>query len=317
MSVQLISRGGGKHLTGLSFDVKGQLHCCGNSDGKVFIVRSPGAEGAASDGNTIRPIELLGTGGAPSGLAFGSDDSTIFICDQARHALTVVTAAASSASSKAILVADEYDGEALLGPHSAIFDRSGQVFFTDSGPHGASGLFDARGSVFMLARTSTASTASSSSSSSAAAAASTEESVLRPLALSCLASPRGLALSPSDAALYVCEAGANRLVRFVQKPAGVFHASVFHQFSGRTGPVAIACDPTRDGLLYVARPESLELSDRGLIAVIDREGVLLKELEIIGAPDLSSLALSPDGAYLFACDAASSSIYRISLDEAL
>ena len=44
---------------------------------------------------------------------------------------------------------------------------------------------------------------------------------------------------------------ANRVLRFVQRPAGVYHSSVFHQFSGRMGPSALAVDP--DGLIYVAR----------------------------------------------------------------
>ena len=43
----------------------------------------------------------------------------------------------------------------------------------------------------------------------------------------------------------------NRVLRFVQRPAGVYHSSVFHQFSGRMGPSALAVDP--DGLIYVAR----------------------------------------------------------------
>jgi hypothetical protein len=44
---------------------------------------------------------------------------------------------------------------------------------------------------------------------------------------------------------------ANRVLRFVQRPAGVYHSSVFHQFSGRLGPSALAVDA--DGNLYVAR----------------------------------------------------------------
>lgn len=44
---------------------------------------------------------------------------------------------------------------------------------------------------------------------------------------------------------------ANRIVRFVQRPANVYHMSVFYQFSGRMGPSAIAID--EDGNLYVAR----------------------------------------------------------------
>jgi sugar lactone lactonase YvrE len=59
--------------------------------------------------------------------------------------------------------------------------------------------------------------------------------LLQPLALQCLAHPSGLAVSPDEKAVYVCETMANRVLRFVQKPAGVFHFSVFHQFSGGLG----------------------------------------------------------------------------------
>ena len=42
----------------------------------------------------------------------------------------------------------------------------------------------------------------------------------------------------------------NRILRFVQRPAGVYHFSVFHQFSGGFGPRYLACAP--DGSLFVA-----------------------------------------------------------------
>eukprot|EP01051_Picozoa_sp_SAG22_P003384 SAG22_NODE_164_length_16817_cov_61.573573_3_plen_458_part_00 len=53
--------------------------------------------------------------------------------------------------------------------------------------------------------------------------------LLQPLALSCLAHPAGLALSPDERTVYVCETMANRVLRFVQKPTGVYHFSVFYQ----------------------------------------------------------------------------------------
>lgn len=78
--------------------------------------------------------------------------------------------------------------------------------------------------------------------------------ILRPLAYSCLANPTGCTLSPNEDALYVTEQAANRVLRFCQKPAGVWHYTVFYQFSGRLGPSSIVCDPQRN-VLYVARPE--------------------------------------------------------------
>jgi hypothetical protein len=43
----------------------------------------------------------------------------------------------------------------------------------------------------------------------------------------------------------------NRVLRFFQKPEGVFHSSVFCQFSGGVGPNAIAIDSK--GNIYVAQ----------------------------------------------------------------
>lgn len=50
---------------------------------------------------------------------------------------------------------------------------------------------------------------------------------------------------------YVAEQMKNRVLRFFQKPEGVFHSSVFCQFSGGVGPNAIAIDSK--GNVYVAQ----------------------------------------------------------------
>ena len=41
----------------------------------------------------------------------------------------------------------------------------------------------------------------------------------------------------------------NRILRFFEKPEGVFHGSVFYQFSGGVGPSSIACDSA--GSIYI------------------------------------------------------------------
>lgn len=42
-----------------------------------------------------------------------------------------------------------------------------------------------------------------------------DDSIIRPLALNCLAYPSGLALSEDEKILYVCETCKNRVLRFV------------------------------------------------------------------------------------------------------
>ena len=49
-----------------------------------------------------------------------------------------------------LVIVNEYEGKSLKGPNSAIFDSAGQLFFTDSGPLGETGLLERKGSVFVV-----------------------------------------------------------------------------------------------------------------------------------------------------------------------
>ena len=60
-------------------------------------------------------------------------------------------------------------------------------------------------------------------------------------------------VSPFSCSRYVAEMMANRVLRFFQQPAGVYHSSVFHQFSGGVGPSCLAIDS--NGNLYVGHYE--------------------------------------------------------------
>ena len=82
-----------------------------------------------------------------------------------------------------------------------------------------------------------------------------------------LAHPCGLALSLDENMIYVAETGMNRVLRIVCHSSGVYHTSVFHQFSGRFGPTALAMN--LDGRLYVARFDFTECSKHGLISVLN------------------------------------------------
>ena len=65
----------------------------------------------------------------------------------------------------------------------------------------------------------------------------------------------------------MAETGLNRVLRIVCHSSGVYHTSVFHQFSGRFGPTALAM--SQDGKLYVARFDFTESSKHGLITVLN------------------------------------------------
>jgi hypothetical protein len=61
---------------------------------------------------------------------------------------------------------------------------------------------------------------------------------------------------------------------------GVYYTSVFYQFSGRFGPTALAIDP--NGLIYVARFDFTDISDEGIITILNDKGEVENELSING-----------------------------------
>merc|ERR1712054_419042 len=104
-----------------------------------------------------------------------------------------------------------------------------------------------------------------------------EGHILKPLALNCLAHPAGLALSFDERALFVCETLTNRLLRFFQQPSGVYHASVFKQFSGGVGPSAVAVD--KRGYIYVAHYDIAPAAE-GRVTVLGPQGNTIAELSV-------------------------------------
>jgi len=119
------------------------------------------------------------------------------------------------------------------GPNSVAFDNNGTLYFTDGGAMGETTLEKPKGSVFYISGPESA-------------------QILRPLALNCLAHPCGIAVSKRGEAVYVAEMMRNRVLRFSQRPVGVYHLSVFCQMSGGMGPSCLALDE-RTGVLYVGQ----------------------------------------------------------------
>jgi len=155
----------------------------------------------------------------------------------------------------------EYEGVPLRGPRALLVDAAGTLFFTDAGPDGDTGLHNRAGSIFVIQGEGAS-------------------RLLRPLALRCLAAPAGIALAPGGGAVFVAETAENRVLRFTQRPAGVWHGAVFAAFTGRLGPTALVVDAPR-ALLYVARPEAPGAAGgaRGVVSVLGLDGALLKVRE--------------------------------------
>ena len=134
------------------------------------------------------------------------------------------------------IVVRDYEGNPFKGPRSLCFDSGGQLFFTDGGAYGETSLHTPTGSCFVVT-------------------GEANSRILRPVALDCLAHPTGVTLNPTESAVYVTEQvelkvhcapipayeqnptlcasanppnpqAANRVLRFVQRPTGVFHMCV-------------------------------------------------------------------------------------------
>ena len=193
------------------------------------------------------------TGGQPSGLVFDHQGSS-FIADQAHQAILSQTVTDNRIEITPVI--KDFDGKPLKGPNSMILsEKNNCLFFTDSGPMGETSIESPQGSVFAI---------------------DLGVSMLKPIIDTKLAHPCGLAMSNDENVIYVAETGLNRILRIVCHSSGVYHSSVFHQFSGRYGPTALAMHP--DGRLFVARFDFTEVSKHGLISIISPEGIVEDEL---------------------------------------
>ncbi len=270
----------GTQLAGLS-ELEDRVYVACTASGDIKVLQD-------SDG-LLAPF--VATEGVPNALAFDSTGA-LFVTDMANKCIKSKEA---SEQTLQILVG-EYEGRQFAGPNSLCFDKEGTLFFTDSGPMGDTSLSRPKGSVFCVKL---------------------EDQLLKPLALECLAYPSGIAVSNDGCLVYVAETMANRILRFVKRPTGVFYSSVFYAFSGGFGPSALAIDA--ESRLFVARFEFSGISAGGttlggLISVIGPDGKLLSEVE---APcsEVTGLMIKSSEESLFVTEQSTSSIYSVHLSE--
>jgi aspartate beta-hydroxylase len=84
----------------------------------------------------------------------------------------------------------------------------------------------------------------------------------------------------------------NRLLRYFERPEGVYHGSVFYQFSGGVGPSSVAVD--KEGNIYVAQYDILtnpENPQDGRVYVLSPTGKLLALIVVPAAPQVSGVAV--------------------------
>lgn len=167
-------------------------------------------------------------------------------------------------------VIKDFDGSNLKGPNSMVLsEKNNALFFTDSGPLGESSIENPTGSIFAI---------------------DLGVSMLKPIIYGKLAHPSGLALNKAENVLYVAETLKNRILRVVLHSSGVYHTSVFHQFSGRLGPTALAV--SQNGKIYAARFDFMEVNQNGIITVLSDQGEVEEELVINDCPEITGLFFS-------------------------
>ena len=244
-------------------------------------------------GNATRVVANL-AGGQVSGAAYDNEGANLYVADLAHAAVLLVVEPEEAKEGKGAEAEVEefvkdYEGEGMVGPNSVCCGPDGSLFFTDSGPLGETTLQNPGGSCFCISQ-------------------SYGEQILKPLALHCLAHPSGIAISADGNSLFVSETLKNRVLRFVQHPKGIWQLSVYHQFSGRMGPMGLAC--AEDGTVYVARFESRACATEGIVSVIRPGGGLAEDIVVPG-PEVTGVALS--GGQLFVTEASTKSVYQVSV----
>jgi sugar lactone lactonase YvrE len=153
---------------------------------------------------------------------------------------------------------------------------NGNIFFTDSGPFGDTGLHNPTGSLFTISN-------------------SPSGQILKPICLGNLAYPAGLAVTGDGQFIYVAETCMNRVLRFHQSPPGVYHASVFHQLSGGVGPSCLALDKNEN--LYIGQYDVRECSGEGTVYVLSNTGKLVSTITTSG-PEISGIAINANKVYI-------------------
>ncbi len=227
---------------------------------------------------------MLNTGGSPVAVGFDAR-GVMYLADLAHRAVLFVQ---NDGNTELAELVREWEGSSLLGPSALAFDASGTLFFTDSGPLGTTTLAKPHGSVFSI---------------------SAETGIVTPLTFRSLAHPSALAVSPDGSSVYVAETMANRVLRFAQQPRGVWHCSVWRQFTGRMGPTALSvCE---DGTLLVGLSDFSSVANAsGVIAVLDATTAeTVRELPVPGS-GVSGVALGDTAIYV--TDRASGDLYRAS-----
>lgn len=251
------------------FSDNGLLHVVLQKTGDILSVNQFG-----------QTSKVYSTGGQPSAACFHAESGRLLVADLAMGAVLSLSTETDGPFDHVVGV---YEDRPLKGP-SSICTSGGSIFFSDSGVFGETGLHSQTGSLFCI----------------------TAGQILRPISLGNLANPCGIACSGSF--IYVAEMMNNRVLRFFQRPEGVYHGSVFIQLSGGVGPSCLAVDA--QGSLYIGVYDVRESSSSGTVLIVSSSGKLVGSITTSG-PEISGVAIYDN--ILYITERSAGSISKISL----
>ncbi|RNF01507.1 uncharacterized protein Tco025E_08683 [Trypanosoma conorhini] len=311
--MELVAELPGRLLTGLALDPHDDVFaiCCCSGE----LLRLNKAD------DTMIP--LMATETSSHALAIDARTGDVYFTDRAENAILRLEAVANPAARAGTnegadddgrgeanytiaRCLDGFENKPFIGPTALAFAPDGELFFTDAGAEGDSSFADPVGAVYRTLQ---------------------GRSQVVPLCSHGLVRPSGVVVAP-DKSVYVCEQGANRVLRFVLR--GTYYVgSVFAQLQGGMGPSAIAVRPS-DGSIFVAQydvraaasspsPNEGGEGAGGLITVLGRDGEVSGVVRTPG-PSLRALALDAKGETLYAVEADEASgcsrLYRFQVPSA-
>ena len=257
-------------LEGPAFDRDGNLFVVDMPFGRIFKV--------APDGSFDVIIEY---DGGPNGLAIHADGS-LYVADR-QHGIVRVDPASGSHE----VVLSELPNAALKGPNDLIFDREGNLYFTDQG---GTGLHDPTGRLVRLGNDGAVD-----------------------VLLDNVPSPNGLVLDADERVIYLAVTRANAIwhVPLTRDRRGVGRVGLFIQLSG--GPEG--------------GPDGLALGERGTLAIAHARfgslwlfsalGEPTHRVRIGAGPLVTNVAFGgDDNRELYMTESSSGTILRVRANEA-
>lgn len=249
-------------LEGPVFDAAGNLYVVDAAHGRIFCIDERGQVSVALDYD-----------GVPNGLAIGPD-GRIYIADRENGILRV--AVSGGAVEPVVSRADL--GPDFKGPNDLVFDRRGNLYFTDQGD---TDLNDPTGRVLRR---------------------NTDGSLDR--LLSNVPSPNGIALSPDETHLYVAVTFGQQVWHMPLRDDGrIIKVGVFQSFSGGfSGPDGLAVGS--DGGLAVCQNRT------GSVWLFDPLGEPTYRIRSCRGLLTTNATYGPDGCTLYITESATGTVLR-------